>query len=55
AVAGWGGAEKLQVQEMVRALLQLDDIPHPDDAADALAVAICHLHSHRLTNLLDDH
>ena len=55
AVSGWGGAEKLQVQEMVRALLQLDDIPHPDDAADALAVAICHLHSHRLTNLLDDH
>jgi crossover junction endodeoxyribonuclease RuvC len=45
AVAGFGGAGKQQVQQMVRALLQLDDIPRPDDAADALAVAICHLHS----------
>lgn len=45
AVAGYGGAGKQQVQQMVRALLQLDDIPRPDDAADALAVAICHLHS----------
>jgi crossover junction endodeoxyribonuclease RuvC len=45
AVAGFGGAGKLQVQQMVRALLKMDDIPRPDDAADALAVAICHLHS----------
>ena len=45
AVAGYGGAGKQQVQQMVRALLQLEDIPRPDDAADALAVAICHLHS----------
>jgi crossover junction endodeoxyribonuclease RuvC len=45
AVAGYGGAEKHQVQQMVRALLGLPDIPRPDDAADALAVAICHLHS----------
>jgi crossover junction endodeoxyribonuclease RuvC len=45
AVVGYGGAGKQQVQQMVRALLQLDDIPRPDDAADALAVAICHLHS----------
>jgi crossover junction endodeoxyribonuclease RuvC len=45
AVVGYGGAGKQQVQQMVRALLQLEDIPRPDDAADALAVAICHLHS----------
>jgi crossover junction endodeoxyribonuclease RuvC len=45
AVAGYGGAGKQQVQQMVRALLNLQDIPRPDDAADALAVAICHLHS----------
>ena len=47
AVAGYGGAEKRQVQEMVRALLQLDSIPKPDDAADALAIAITHLHTKR--------
>jgi crossover junction endodeoxyribonuclease RuvC len=47
AVAGYGGADKRQVQEMVRALLQLDAIPKPDDAADALAVAITHLNTTR--------
>ena len=47
AVAGYGGADKHQVQEMVRALLQLDSIPKPDDAADALAVAITHLNTRR--------
>jgi len=47
AVAGYGGADKRQVQEMVRALLQLDAIPKPDDAADALAVAITHLNTRR--------
>jgi crossover junction endodeoxyribonuclease RuvC len=47
AVAGYGGAQKRQVQEMVRALLQLDSIPKPDDAADALAVAITHLNTRR--------
>src|SRR5512146_1190560 len=51
AVVGYGGAEKSQVQQMVKALLNLDSIPRPDDAADALAVAICHLHSARLLNL----
>ncbi|HZW04926.1 MAG TPA: crossover junction endodeoxyribonuclease RuvC, partial [Anaerolineaceae bacterium] len=55
AVVGWGGADKPQVQEMVRALLQLDSIPRPDDAADALAIAICHLHSYRLSSLMHDH
>lgn len=47
AVAGYGSAEKRQVQEMVRALLQLDSIPKPDDAADALAIAITHLNTKR--------
>jgi len=47
AVAGYGNADKKQVQEMVRALLQLDSIPRPDDAADALAIAITHLNTKR--------
>jgi crossover junction endodeoxyribonuclease RuvC len=47
AVAGYGGADKKQVQDMVRALLQLDSIPRPDDAADALAIAITHLNTAR--------
>lgn len=44
-VVGYGRADKRQVQEMVRLLLKLDKIPRPDDAADALAVAICHANS----------
>jgi crossover junction endodeoxyribonuclease RuvC len=47
AVAGYGSADKKQVQEMVRTLLQLDSIPKPDDAADALAIAITHLNTNR--------
>lgn len=47
AVAGYGHAEKRQMQEMVRTLLQLDQIPKPDDAADALAIAITHLNTAR--------
>ncbi|MEP6708251.1 MAG: crossover junction endodeoxyribonuclease RuvC [Pyrinomonadaceae bacterium] len=43
-VVGYGNAEKHQVQEMVRVLLSLVDVPEPHDAADALAVAICHFH-----------
>jgi crossover junction endodeoxyribonuclease RuvC len=45
AVAGYGKAEKHQVQEMVMRLLKLDARPEPPDAADALAIAICHLHT----------
>jgi len=41
AVTGYGRADKKQIQEMVRVLLQLKEIPKPDDAADALAAAIC--------------
>ena len=43
-VVGYGNAEKHQVQEMVRLLLALKSVPSPHDAADALAVAICHFH-----------
>jgi crossover junction endodeoxyribonuclease RuvC len=45
AIVGYGNAEKRQMQEMTKALLNLPDIPRPDDAADGLAVAICHIHS----------
>jgi crossover junction endodeoxyribonuclease RuvC len=48
AVVGYGRAEKMQIQQMVKMLLGLTEIPKPDDAADALAVAICHLHSYRM-------
>lgn len=51
AVTGYGKASKSQVQLMVRALLNLEDIPRPDDAADALAVAICHVHAARTLEL----
>lgn len=47
AVAGYGSADKRQVQDMVRVLLQLTETPKPDDAADALAIAITHLNTHR--------
>ena len=47
AVTGFGGADKKQVQEMVKVLLSLDKIPKPDDAADALAIAITHLNTRR--------
>lgn len=43
-VVGYGNAEKHQVQEMVRVLLSLKAVPEPHDAADALAIAICHFH-----------
>ena len=47
AVVGYGKAEKKQVMEMTRQILGLAQIPKPDDAADALAIAICHGHSAR--------
>jgi len=52
AVVGYGRAKKEQVQYMVKVLLGLDSIPKPDDAADALAVAICHAHSSGVQNSL---
>jgi crossover junction endodeoxyribonuclease RuvC len=54
AVAGYGGADKGQMQYMVKALLDLDEIPQPDDAADALAVAVCYIHHARFTSLVED-
>ncbi len=44
AVVGYGRADKMQVQQMVKSLLNLSELPRPDDAADALAVSICHGH-----------
>ena len=49
AVTGYGGADKMQMQHMVQALLRLKSVPRPDDAADALAVAICHAQTSRMT------
>ncbi|MGQ9600001.1 MAG: crossover junction endodeoxyribonuclease RuvC [Anaerolineae bacterium] len=51
-VAGYGGAGKQQMQEMVRMLLHLEQAPQPDDAADAVAVAVCHIHSGRMAALI---
>lgn len=52
AVTGYGRADKAQMQQMVKMLLNLNAIPKPDDAADALAVAICHAHSAKINDEL---
>lgn len=52
SVTGYGRAQKAQIQQMVKTLLGLNVIPKPDDAADALALAICHAHSNKMNNLL---
>ncbi|MCK9579753.1 MAG: crossover junction endodeoxyribonuclease RuvC [Methanoregula sp.] len=44
AITGSGRADKRQMQEMIRRLLHLDEIPKPDDAADGLSIALCHIH-----------
>ena len=54
AVVGFGRADKNQVQQMVKGLLRLDQIPRPDDAADALAIAICHAHSYALDRRMEE-
>ena len=54
AVVGYGRAEKAQIQQMVKLLLQLDFVPQPDDAADALAIAICHAHSAKFARMKDE-
>lgn len=51
-ICGYGNAGKRQIQRMVQTLLNLDDLPKPDDAADALAVGICHIHHQSFTNLI---
>jgi crossover junction endodeoxyribonuclease RuvC len=53
SLSGYGGADKTQMQEMVRMMLGLESIPRPDDAADALAIAITDLHTARYNALLD--
>lgn len=52
AISGYGGADKAQVQQMTALVLELEAVPTPDDAADAIAVAVCHIHSARLQSLL---
>jgi crossover junction endodeoxyribonuclease RuvC len=54
SIAGYGAAKKPQMQEMVRLLLGLEDIPKPDDAADALAIAITELHNVRYSDSYPD-
>jgi crossover junction endodeoxyribonuclease RuvC len=51
AITGYGGADKGQIQHMVMLLLNLEEIPRPDDAADALALAICHLNNMRIAQM----
>jgi len=53
AVVGYGRAEKSQIQQMVKVILNLEKVPKPDDVADALAVAICHAHSHRMGTIIN--
>lgn len=50
SVVGYGRADKSQIQQMTKAILGLNEIPKPDDVADALAIAICHAHSHKMVN-----
>lgn len=54
AVVGYGRAEKQQVQQMVKIILTLKEIPRPDDAADALAIAICHAHSAKINRKIKE-
>ncbi len=54
AVSGYGKADKSQMQEMVRLILGLEEIPYPDDAADALAVALCHIQSARFRSAIGE-
>lgn len=48
AIIGYGRADKHQVQEMIRMLLALPNVPQPDDVADAVAIAVCHIHASQL-------
>ncbi|HQA57247.1 MAG TPA: crossover junction endodeoxyribonuclease RuvC [Acetivibrio sp.] len=50
AVVGYGRAEKVQIQQMVKIILNLSEIPKPDDVADALAVAVCHGNSYKMSS-----
>ena len=52
AVVGYGRADKHQVQQMIKIIFHLDELPRPDDAADALAVAVCHMNSYKLGKIM---
>ena len=54
ALTGYGNADKYQMQAMVRQLLDLNEAPHPDDAADGVAIALCHLQTRRFQALVAD-
>ena len=54
-ITGYGQSDKQQVQEMVRVQLRLSELPQPNDAADALAVAMCHVQQRRLSQWLTEH
>jgi crossover junction endodeoxyribonuclease RuvC len=51
ALTGYGKADKQQMQHVVASILRLKSLPRPDDAADALAVALCHSHTARMSGL----
>ena len=51
SLTGYGRADKIQMQQVVTSLLHLKKVPRPDDAADALAVALCHAHTSRFGKL----
>lgn len=51
ALTGYGRADKKQMQSMTKCILCLEEIPTPDDTADAIAIALCHIHSRKLINL----
>jgi crossover junction endodeoxyribonuclease RuvC len=55
ALTGYGRADKKQMQEMVKNILRLKCVPKPDDAADAVAIAICHLNSRHMRNIDKKH
>ncbi len=55
SLTGYGSADKNQIQQMVKVLLRLSDIPRPDDAADALAIAICHTQYSSVNPLLKNY
>lgn len=52
SLTGYGRAEKRQVQEMVKNILKLKEIPKPDDTADAIALALCHINSRKMNQFL---
>lgn len=51
AITGYGRADKRQMQLMVKNILRLKEAPKPDDTADAIAIAVCHIHSRKLNNI----